>query len=388
MELLLQIDVLRWARQRAGLSIEALADKLKAKPEKVKAWEDTGRITMAHAERLADAARIPLGYLYFPEPPKEELPIQDFRTLEGAPVDEPSPELLDVLYDAQRKQDWYRDYLLAEGAEPLGFVGSMEVSGNVRSAAERIRSAMKIKSALAINSTSANQVLRTHVERIEEQGLLVLRSGIVGNNTHRPLDVEEFRGFALSDQYAPLIFINGKDAASAQTFTLMHEVVHVWLGESGVSNPLRSAAQLAGVERFCNGVAAELLVPEAEFRSRWKDVAKLDDPFGPLTKDFKVSLLVILRRAHDLGVLSKARFKEFYTQAEAGFKAMPAKEGSGGNFYATQITRHSRPFVRALAASTIEGKTPYREACNLLGVKMKTFKNLANKALETVKQGG
>ncbi|HMM61712.1 MAG TPA: ImmA/IrrE family metallo-endopeptidase, partial [Candidatus Rifleibacterium sp.] len=74
------------------------------------------------------------------------------------------------------------------------------------------------------------------VERSEQAGIIILRSGKVGNNTHRTLDVKEFRGFVIYDELAPFIFINGADAKAAQIFTLVHELAHVWLGASGVSN--------------------------------------------------------------------------------------------------------------------------------------------------------
>jgi Zn-dependent peptidase ImmA (M78 family)/transcriptional regulator with XRE-family HTH domain len=382
MEILLQTDVLRWARQRAGLSIDALAEKLSAGPDKVRSWEENGRITMAQAERLAKAARIPLGYLYFPTPPKEDLPVQDFRTLEAAPVESPSPELLDILYDALRKQEWYRDHLLSEGADPLPFIGSFSGSENPLSAANHIRQTLGVTSGVKVSGLPAD-VLRHQVAHIEARGVLVLRSGIVGNNTHRPLNVEEFRGFALSDPYAPLIFINAKDSQSAQIFTLMHELVHLWLGESGVSNPLASSAAPAGIERFCNMVAAELLVPKVEFQQQWKEVARSNDPFGLLASHFKVSVLVILRRAQDLGVLNEAKFRRLYKEAEESFRTVAPKASKGGDFHATQFTRHSRTFIRALVTSTLEGRTPYRDALNLVGMsKIQTFKDLATKVIK------
>lgn len=382
MEILLQSELLQWARHRTGLTVDSLAEKIHAKPSTVRAWEESGRLTLAQAERLAHAARIPLGYLYFPTPPKEDLPVQDFRTVEGVPVEAPSAELLDTLYEALRKQEWYRGYLLDEGAEVIPFVGSLVMSGAPFTAAERIRSTMGITSAFASGASNVREALQRQVERIEAGGIMVLRNGIVGNNTHRPLNVQEFRGFALSDRYAPLIFMNAKDAVSAQIFTLLHELVHLWLGVSGVSNPSLKGDPSPGIESFCNAVAAELLVPENEFRQRWGQIRSMSDPFGMLAREFKVSLPVILLRARDLGILTEAGFKQRYREAEARFDATASKAATGGNFYATQISRYGRPFIRALVASTLEGKTSHREALNLLSIsKLQTFKKLAEKAI-------
>src|SRR5205814_347586 len=163
----------------------------------------------------------------------------------------------------------YRDYLLSEGDEPLDFVGSISLDTDHDSAAQKIRERIGFQTELREQENAWEDALKLQIEQIEEAGVLVMRSGIVGSNTHRPLSVAEFRGFALADKYAPLIFLNGSDGKAAQMFTLAHELVHIWLGKSGISNPHRTYAGGQQIERFCNAVAAKVLVPDEDIKVSW-----------------------------------------------------------------------------------------------------------------------
>ena len=141
MKVTLVPQVLRWARERASLSVRELAEKIGAKPEQVREWEQTGQLSFSRAEKLARVTHTPFGYLYLETPPEEKLPIPDFRTVAGKDVLRPSPDLLDVLSDALRRQDWFRDYLVAYGEEPLSFVGSVKLDQSPDEVAARIRGA-------------------------------------------------------------------------------------------------------------------------------------------------------------------------------------------------------------------------------------------------------
>ncbi len=366
--LTLQPSCLQWARQRAALSIPDLARKLNVKDATVVAWEQSGELTWPLVEKLANATHTPVGYLFLSTPPTETLPIGDFRTVRTQEIPQPSPDLLDTVNEALRRQDWYRDYIRNNGGEPLTFVGSLMVSSDLVVAVKRIRDVVAWRTDLRKESSSVE--LSRFIAAVEEAGVLVMRNGIVGNNTHRPLDVTEFRGFALSDKYAPLIFINGRDAKAAQMFTLAHELVHIWLGVSGVSNLTLTYAPDIDVERFCNKVAAELLVPLMELRTIWAKNAEFADRITLTARQFGVSSLVILRRLHDAALLNEGDFQRLYNDEIVQFsqKSSDRKEG-GGDFYRTLSTRLGKRFASALVESTLEGGTPYREAFQLLGVR-------------------
>jgi len=338
MQLILQPSCLQWARERAGFSINGLAQKLGIKEDKVVAWEQSGEITWSLAERLAHITHTPLGYLFLPDPPAEQLPITDFRTVETQAISHPSTDLSDTINDALRRQDWYRDYILSNGGEPLAFVGSLIISTDTIEAAKRIRDVVGWNATLWKELPSGDNPLSLHIGAVEEAGVLVMRSGIVGNNTRRPLKVMEFRGFALSDKYAPLIFINSKDAKAAQLFTLAHELVHIWLGLSGVSNLVLTRSPDIEIERFCNKVAAELLVPIEELKAAWADNAGAADKITLTARQFRVSSLVILRRLYDAGYLTYEAFQQLYTAEMMQFNQVATNKEGGGDFYRTLNT--------------------------------------------------
>lgn len=380
MELTLKPSVLRWARERAGLKPEALAEKLSVDASKVGAWERSGRITFSRLEKLAHATRTAIGLLYLPEPPDDRLPVPDFRTVGGEAIGRPSPDLIDVVHMAQARQDWYREYLIVNGAEPLHFVGSFTVGVPPAQAAAEIREVIGLDTAMRSRAATWEEALRLLVEQIEAIGVLVLRSGVAASNNWRPLSVREFRGFVLSDAYAPVVFLNGRDTKSAQMFTLVHETAHIWLGVSGVSNLRQTFAPNSEIEQWCNAVAAELLVPAAELRAKLPAAERRDDPIAALCREFRVSSLVILRRMRDLGILDETTFQERYREEERKFRERDARqaEGGGGDYYATQRVRVSPRFARALIESTFEGKTGYREALHLLGLsKVDTLRKFA-----------
>jgi len=379
-EVVLEPTVLEWARNRVGLSESGLAHKVGTPAGRVLEWERTGHITLSQAQRVARATYTPLGYLYLTQIPPEQLPVTDFRVVGDEPPERPSPNLLDVLDGAGLRQDWYRSYLVSTGADPLDFVGTLSETVPVLQAAARVRERHGLAVEQRQEANTWDDALRLETERIEQSGVLVMRSGIAGTNTRRPLDVQEFRGFALADQYAPLIFINSCDARAAQIFTLLHELVHLWLGQSGVSNFDRTLPNNHQSERYCNAVAAEILVPEAALRQRWADVAGRADGVSALGRVFKVSGLVILRRLYDARILDWSTFRARYVQEEGRYGEASARRTGGGDFYKTQQTRLGSRFIGAVIESALEGRTSSRDAFPLLGIKtVATFREVARR---------
>lgn len=376
MKICLQPTLLHWARERAGLSVDGLSKKMSVKPERVTDWENNGELTFKQAQKLANVTHIPFGYLYLPEPPQETLAIPDFRTLRNEEIRQPSSDLIDILDQAQQIQSWFRDELIARGEAPLSFVGSLSQDTQIEAAAARIREVVNF--AVSHDARTWEDALKLQTEQIEAIGVLVMRNGVVGLNNRRKLSVDEFRGFALADNYAPLIFINASDSKGAQMFTLAHEFVHIWIGVSGISNFDKTYADHDDLERFCNQVAAELLVPSAELREAWAKAESQEDWLQSLTQLFKVSTLVVLRRLNDQALISDRTFQQHYQAEQERFQATSSERTGGGDFYRTQISRFSNQFLTALVESTLEGRTPYRDALRLLKLsKVETFKQLA-----------
>ncbi|MDE0103313.1 MAG: ImmA/IrrE family metallo-endopeptidase [Bryobacterales bacterium] len=191
--------------------------------------------TLKHLEKLAKATHTPFGYLFLPSPPEEHLPVPDYRSVGSVRQERPSPELLDTLYTMQRRQAWLRESLVENEAEPLDFVGIARLSDDPSDAGRKMRRAIGLDRGWAAKVRDWEDAVSELRRAIEQLGVMAVVNGVVGNNTHRRLSVAEFRGFALTDSYAPLIFVNGADAKSAQMFTLAHELAHVWLGSEGLS---------------------------------------------------------------------------------------------------------------------------------------------------------
>jgi len=367
-------DLLRWARDRAGLSAGALTRRF----PKLEAWE-RGELhpTLKQLERFAKATYTPVGFLFLHEPPAERVPIPDFRTVAQARMEHPNPDLLDTIYLCQQRQDWYREFARSMGDRPFDFVGSARLGDNVAATADRIRDALGFDVEERRRLSTWTEALRRFIGQADALGVLVMVSGIVGSNTHRALDPDEFRGFALADPLAPLVFVNGADTKAAQMFTLAHELVHVWLGQSAVSDAQAVAEPDQETERWCNRVAAELLVPLDLIRAEYDEKAALRSELDRLARRFKVSTLVVLRRIFDAGGLSRAELWAAYDEELARLREIPG--GSGGNFYLSLPARVSKRFARALVVSTLEGRTSFTESFRLLGVrKMATFQELSH----------
>ena len=372
-------ELLRWARERAGVTQEGLAAKFKKSPE----WE-TGEIqpTLKQLEAFARAVHVPFGYLFLPEPPEESLPIPDFRTFAGRAVTRPSPNLLDTIYACQGRQGWYQDFARIAGEPPLNFVGSASLDSSPEIVAAQMRERLDFDLTVRRECSTWTDALRLFIRQADEAGVLVMVNGIVKSNTSRGLDLSEFRGFALCDPIAPLVFVNSRDTKAGQMFTLAHELAHLWLGASALSN--LGAAPDTGFRReevWCNAVAAEFLVPLDILRSDLHRGEPLPDALSRLARAFKVSTLVILRRLLDVGWLTRARFDAAWAQENERLRKLVKASSGGGNFYRTTVARVGRRFARALVASTLEGQTLYRDAFWMLGIKKsETFDNIAREA--------
>ena len=364
--------MLRWACERSGQPRRSLLTRF---PNLDRWQRGESSPTLKQLEALADATHVPVGYLFLGEPPIEQVPIPDFRTMGTHAVRRPSPDLLDTVYLCEQRQEWFRDFARSMGEAPLGFVGSAKPSDKVETAAQRIRHALAFDLEERVRTPTWTDALRLFIGKADDLGVLVMVNGVVGNNNRRRLDPEEFRGFALSDGLAPLVFINGADTKAAQMFTLAHELAHVWLGATALSEAEAAAVPEHRVERWCNLVAAELLVPLAALRAVYDEDEPLRDSLDGLARRFKVSTLVVLRRIHDAGGLTQDELWAAYRQELLRLRALPRR--SGGDFYRTQSARVGRRFARALVASTLEGQTLHRDAFRLLGFsKLKTFQDL------------
>ncbi len=367
--------LLKWAVERAGWDDETVDRRAPRLHEWV---AGTVKPTLKQLEKFAHDTHVPFGLLFLPEPPVEELPIADMRTFRNDPVRRTSADLLETIYSCQERQEWYRAHAEESGIDDLDFVGSAAIKDDPVAVADVIRTRLNLETNGAFRDWST--ALRELRNSIENTGVLVMISGIVGSNTHRVLDPQEFRGFALADPIAPLIFVNGADTKAAQIFTLVHELAHIFLGTSAVSDADVKLTVKAPEEQWCNRIAAEVLVPLEDLRIEsfgQTDVVELDR----LAAKFRVSTLVIVNRLLEAGTLSWDEYLRVFDAERVrvlSFLEDRQEGGSGGNYYYTQPVRLSRRFAQAVIGSTFEGTTTYREAYRLLGTRShSTFQRMA-----------
>jgi Zn-dependent peptidase ImmA (M78 family) len=365
-------EMLRWARERARRTVEDLATPF----PKLNLWESgVERPTLNQIERFAKTVHAPIGYFFLINPPVESVPIPDFRTAGNVHKLHPSPDLLETIYICQQRQEWYHGFARSAGEGLLTFVGSANTTNAIIPIADTIRHALGFEVKERSHMATWTDALRHFIDQADSLGILVMCSGVVLNNNRRHLDPEEFRGFAMADDLAPLVFINGADTKAAQMFTLAHELAHIWLGQSAVSDAEALLQPDLEIEAWCNQVAAELLVPRATIGAEYNRETDLGDEVNRLARYFKVSTLVILRRIFDIGGLTREELWQAYEQELTKIHAIP--KSSGGNFYLTQAARVSQRFARALVVSTLEGQTLHRDAFRMLGFsKLDTFHEL------------
>ena len=355
-------DMLTWARERSGISVPDFARRCGISEERLQEWESGERkLTFNQAMRFAEKAHVPFGYLFLAKPPEEVLPIPDLRTLEGQGVQRPSAELLDLVKLMMQRQEWYREYLQQHFAEANPYVGRASYSDSVESIVEDIRACLGVEPHPTRGKW--DDYYRDLVQRIESLGILVMRQGNLGHHS-RPLNVEEFRGFAIVDEYAPIIFVNHSDALGARLFTLIHELCHIWIGQSGISDGNTNTHRQEEV--LCNAVAAEFLVPAQEFRALWQhDSESWEDNLPPLEAHFHVSTWALARRALTLNFISQQEYGRYIFEQKMRHEQ---RKGSGGpTYYQTKKAQISRQFSQAVVGEALSGQLLLREAGELLG---------------------
>ena len=364
-------SVLSWALQRSGRTFEKALTKF----PKLGDWMDgSGQPTLHDLEKFAAYTHTSLGALIMPEPPDEALPIADMRTRESAAIARPSGNLLDTIDRYQQFQDWYHDYALEQGAEKLPFLGSASTQDNPHMIARRVRELLRLD---RVNATSPDQWQRDIVKALEDVGALVMMSGIVGNNTYRPLSTDEFRGFSLYDDLAPLIFVNlAGESYGAQNFTLVHEFAHLLAGHSALSGGDHLLGG-TGEEAWCNRVAALALLPDDALAAF--DAAQSLQDYRVAARRFGVSAEVALHRLYGARRIDEERYGALLEAVRADYGSEKRRTG-GGNYYNTLTTRLGRPLATAIVTSTLEGRMGFTEGFRMIGShKREVFDELARR---------
>jgi Zn-dependent peptidase ImmA (M78 family) len=377
--------ILIWARTRAQMTPDQLSRGFVGR-EKIIAWESGDQVpTFTQVEHLAKKLRLPVLVFFITNPPSDELPLADLRTIKDASRKKISANFREVINDSIVRQDWYREEF--PNAKPRILARRFSIDDDVIEVADHLRKALWINDELVGECADWNEFLQKLSANAERAGVLVLRSGVVRNDTKKKLDVEEFRGFTLTDDAAPLVFINSNDTTTAQIFTLIHELVHLCIDRGGISNPDPTKA-IKGLrnktELFCNQVAAEVLVPKRKFLVAWQSNLSHSENLKRIVKFFRVSNMVALRRAFDLGKLPSDYFfkavKVDYDRFKKKKEKDEDKKSTGGpELFAIFPVRNGRQFTESVFVALQGRKVAYTEAARLLGLKVPTLEAFAKR---------
>ncbi|MCG7278184.1 ImmA/IrrE family metallo-endopeptidase [Corynebacterium imitans] len=351
--------VLDWALQRTGLTEELL---LKEFP-KLNDWrQGKEHPTLKQAKSLAKKAHIPFGRLLLDEPTGEGTDVPDFRTVGNQRIDGMSPDLQEVIRSAEGRLAWYAEYATEVGIPGPSILRLTQEKVTPSAAAHQTRLVLEFG---ADSPVPGRDKVGALVNRMEESGMLVSRNSIVGNSTSRPLDVDEFRGFTLINGAYCLVFINTRDAKTAQLFSLAHELAHVALGEAGVSNH----SEHHRVERWCNSFAAAFLAPEASIKQRYVAGKPLLDNIESLAAEFGMSREAVLWRLREVDLIDAEAASKVLALVRASTEARTPKVSSTGGpaFHVLVRSRVGGRFYETVTMAAQSGEIAERDAARYLG---------------------
>lgn len=370
-EVNINVDILTWAIARAGFDLHDFALKV---PSTLDWVSGEKKPTIKQLEDFSKKVYLPFGYFLLPEPPKETLPIPFYRT-HNTQTDKVSVNVYDTVILLKQRQDWLKEYLKEDDFETLPFVGKYRHGTDIQGVVADIRQTLGLSLNWASKYKTWQEALETLIQHIENIGIITMFNGIVENNTHRPIKVEECRGFVLVDEIAPFMFVNNSDAKAAQLFTIVHELAHIWIGFSAGFDFRKLEPANNPIEEFCDKIAAEFLVPETLFCEVWNERPII----ASVARIFKVSEIVIARRALDLKKITKAQFLAFYDEYINREFIKKEAQSSGGDFYATTRKRLGLAYSTHINRAVKSGKLLYRDAYKLTSLKGDTFQTYFSK---------
>jgi Zn-dependent peptidase ImmA (M78 family) len=385
-------DIICWARETAGLTLEEAAAKLSIHEARgASAVDRLAALESGDAEptrplltRMAKQYRRPLLTFYMTAPPRKGDRGQDFRTLPEDYSDTDEALLDALIRDVKARQSMVRAMLEDEDdTEPLPFVGSERISHGVHVVLSSIRERIQINMAEFRAESSASDAFKLLRDQVEAAGIFVLLIGNLGSY-HTALDVETFRGFALSDDIAPFVIINDQDAHSAWSFTLLHEVVHIWLGQTGISG-LRAERS---IEKFCNDVASEFLLPNSELEQLdiddRKDLESAQTRISEFARNRNLSASMVAYRLHRIGTIDfeswkslRDTFRKMWLDRRNEQRVRVRDQDSHGpTYYPVRRHRIGKALLTLVSSMMRSGSITTYKAGKVLGVKAKNVQNL------------
>lgn len=377
-------NVLKWARESARMTEDTAAAKVAVKVEKLKEWEaGASQPTIRQAQILAKAYKRPFALFFLPEIPRDFQPLQDFRKSGSKALTTSS---IFIIREIQQKQAWISDVYSENQEEKLAFVGRFSIKDNPISVAKDILNTLKINPA----SYKSDNPIKEWIEAAETNGIFVSRTSFI--HSRLKLDLEQLQGFAIADPHAPFVFVNSDDWNAPQLFTLVHELAHIWIAETGISNEvepdLRHKEKFHPVELFCNEVAANALMPKEIVMSFDSSSFQTSKEVFKVARQLGVSSFALLVRALNLNIVSTPAYWKLKKQADIDYAEYLKREAEkkakqkekdkpgGPNYFLLQLNRNSRLFTQTVLDAFRGGFIEPTMASNLLNVQVNKFQKL------------
>jgi Zn-dependent peptidase ImmA (M78 family) len=388
-------DILVWARESAGLSLEEAAERLgitsserSSAVEKLEEIETGAKFpTRNQLVRISQVYRRPLITFYMKQPPRKGERGEDFRTLPAAVSNRDGANLDALLRDIRARQEMVKSLLEdEEETRPLPFVGSATISQGVEAVVKSIAAAIGYDPETQRRRSAnigADDLFRELRLRTEAIGVFVLLVGDLGSH-HSAISETVFRGFAIADKIAPFIIINDQDARAARSFTLIHELAHIWLGQTGISgtaDKVEPATPHGRIEQFCNDVAGEFLLPSSAFQHKPRELdagtrEAASRVITQLAQTWGVSEPMVAYRIHRLGWISANVYRELASDYAARWNALKertkekARETEGGpSYYTVKQFKLGNALIDVVRRTLRDNLLTHTKAAKVLGVK-------------------
>jgi Zn-dependent peptidase ImmA (M78 family)/DNA-binding XRE family transcriptional regulator len=377
-------NVLKWARESARMSEETAAAKVAVTLEKFKEWEEgISQPTIIQAQKLAKAYKRPFALFFLPDIPRDFQPIQDFRKKDSKPLGTAS---IFIIREIQQKQSWISEVNEENNENKIPFVGKFSIKSNPIVVANDILKTLEINPSFYKNENA----IKEWIDKAESRGVFISRTSFI--HSRLKLDSDEVQGFAIADPYAPFVFVNSDDWNAPQLFTLVHELAHIWIAETGISNDIEvvvnDKTKLNPVELFCNEVAANTLMPTNIISNLEASVFENSNELFKVSKKLGVSTFALLVRALNLNIISPTVYRKLKAEAQIEFNAflireeekkakLKERETPGGpNYFLIQLNRNSRLFTQTVLDAFRGGFIEPTQASNLLNVQINKFQKL------------
>jgi Zn-dependent peptidase ImmA (M78 family)/transcriptional regulator with XRE-family HTH domain len=377
-------NVMKWARESARMTEEIASSKVSVTTAKLMEWEaGTSQPTIRQAQKLAKAYKRPFALFFLPDIPNDFQPLRDFRKSGSKSLTTSS---IFIIREIQQKQAWISGVYAENHEEKLAFVGRFSVNDNPQDVATDMLNVLNITP----SHYNKENPIKNWIDAAEAKGVFISRTSFI--HSRLKLDSEELQGFAIADPHAPFVFVNSEDWNAPQLFTLVHELAHIWIAESGISNEvephLKQSDNLEPVELFCNEVAANALMPKEIILTLDPALFQSSQDIFNIARRFGVSTFALLVRVLNLNLISLHTYHKLKKQADIEFKEYLLREAdkkakqkekdkqSGPNYFLLLLNRNSKLFTQAVLDEFRGGHIEPNLASNLLNVQVNKFSKL------------